>query len=109
MTAPTSWEQRVHRSVVIGQFVALIVAIISDIVSNGASGASVLAAAIGSVYALGSAAIPESWYRRRLGVESITLAGAFLTIIAITLTGGAASPYLLLSMGPPMCLQLPYP
>ena len=102
MTASSSWEHSVHRSVVIGQFVALTVAIISDLVTNGASGPSVLAAAIGSAYALGSAAVPESWYRRRLVVESITLTGAFLTIVAITLTGGSSSPYLLLSMGPPI-------
>ncbi|MFZ0625735.1 MAG: histidine kinase [Acidimicrobiia bacterium] len=99
---PASWEIRVHRSVTIGQFVALVVAVVVDFASNGGTPQGVVAMVLASTYTLGSAAVPESWYRIRFGAESITLFGAFLTITAITLTGGTASPYLLLSMGPPI-------
>jgi signal transduction histidine kinase len=88
--------------VVIGQFIALMVAIVSDIVSGGASASAVLAIVFATLYVIGSAAVPEYWYGQRFGVETITLIGAVATVIAITLTGGASSAYLLLSMGPPI-------
>ncbi|MGH8871077.1 MAG: histidine kinase [Acidimicrobiia bacterium] len=104
MTAsvPAPWEFRVHRSVTIGQFVALVVAVVIDLVSTEALPSSLIAMAAATMYVIGSAAVPESWYRIRFGAEAITLFGAFLTITAITLTGGIGSPYLLLSMGPPI-------
>jgi signal transduction histidine kinase len=102
VSVPAPWEFRLHRSVTIGQFVVLIGAVVIDLISEGGSpdNNSLLAMAVGTIYVLGTAAIPESWYRRRFGAEAITLLGAFLTIAAITLTGGASSPYILLSMGP---------
>jgi hypothetical protein len=45
---------------------------------------------------------PETWFWRRFGVETICLLGALIVLTAMTLTGGAASAYLLLSMGPPV-------
>ena len=51
---------------------------------------------------VGSTAIPEDWYRTRFGTESIALLGSLLILVSLTMTGGAASPYLLLSMGPPI-------
>ena len=84
MTTPAPWEHRVHRTVVIGQFIALVVAIVSDIVAGGATLSALLAVLFGSAYALGSAAVPEYMYRQRFGVETITLVGAFATVIAIT-------------------------
>jgi signal transduction histidine kinase len=97
---PAPWEFRLHRSVTIGQFVALVVAVVIDLVSTGGHSESLFAMAIATFYVIGTAAVPESWYRIRFGAEAITLIGAFLTVIAITLTGGVGSPYLLLSMGP---------
>ena len=104
VSVPAPWEFRLHRSVTIGQFVVLIYAVVFDLISaSGApDGESLLAMAVGTIYVLGTAAIPESWYRLRFGAEAITLLGAFLTITAITLTGGPNSPYILLSMGPPI-------
>ncbi len=106
MSAPTPWEHRVHQTVVIVQFIALVVAITVDLAVGGATGASILALVTGSIYALLSLGIPEKWYRGRFGAESITLVGALLTIVALTLTGGPTSPYLLLSMGPPIFATL---
>jgi signal transduction histidine kinase len=104
MTAsvPAPWEFRLHRSITIGQFVALVVAVVIDLVSTGGRSESLFAMAVATIYVLGSTAVPESWYRIRFGAEAITLFGAFLTVTAITLTGGVGSPYLLLSMGPPI-------
>ncbi len=104
VSVPAPWEFRLHRSVTIGQFVVLIYAVVFDLISEVGSpdGASLLAMALGTIYVIGTAAVPESWYRRRFGAETITLIGAFLTITAITLTGGPNSPYILLSMGPPI-------
>ncbi|MGH8913285.1 MAG: hypothetical protein ACRDZM_02070, partial [Acidimicrobiia bacterium] len=101
-SVPAPWEFRLHRSVTIGQFVALVGAVVISLVATGGSGAALFAMAVATLYVIGSAAVPESWYRIRFGAETITLVGAFLTVVAITLTGGAASPYLLLSMGPPI-------
>jgi signal transduction histidine kinase len=102
VAVPAPWEFRLHRSVTIGQFIVLVLAVVIDLISEGGSpdGNSLLAMALGTIYVIGTAAIPESWYRRRFGAEAITLLGAFLTIAAITLTGGAGSSYILLSMGP---------
>jgi signal transduction histidine kinase len=104
VAVPAPWEFRLHRSVTIGQFVVLILAVVIDLLSSEGQpdGRSLAAMAIGTLYVLGSAAVPESWYRIRFGAEAITLVGAFLTITAVTLTGGANSPYILLSMGPPI-------
>jgi signal transduction histidine kinase len=55
---------------------------------------------IASVYTIGSTALPESWFRIRFGVEGITLGGTLVLGVVLTLTGGADSPYLLLSIGP---------
>ena len=102
MTAvvPAPWEFRLHRSVTIGQFIVLVAAVAIDLISTGGSPDSLLAMAVATFYVLGSAAIPESWYRIRFGAEAITLVGAFLTITAVTLTGGISSLYVLLSAGP---------
>ena len=96
------WETRVHRTVVNGQWVALSVGIFSDLVATGGSGVSLVAMGLAAAYVIGSTLIPESWYRARFGAESITLVGALLVLVALIMTGGTSSPYLLLSMGPPI-------
>jgi signal transduction histidine kinase len=58
--------------------------------------------ALASAYVIGSTILPEAWYRTRFGGETITLLGALVILVALTLTGGSTSPYLLLSMGPPI-------
>ncbi len=100
------WESRVHRTVVIGQWVALAIGIISDLVATAGAGQSLIAMAVAAAYVIGSTLIPESWYRERFGAEAITLLGALTVLVALTMTGGASSPYLLLSMGPPIFATL---
>ena len=100
------WESRVHRAVVIGQWVALTIGIVSDLVSTAGASQSLGAMAIAAAYVIGATVIPESWYRARFGAETITLLGALMVLVALTMTGGASSPYLLLSMGPPIFATL---
>lgn len=102
VVTPTPWLHRIHRTVAIGQWVALTIGMVSDLVANGANGASIAAMAIASIYTIGSTFVPEQRYRARFGVETITLFGVLLVLVVLTLTGGAESPYLLLSMGPPV-------
>lgn len=103
---PTSWQSRVHRTVVAAQLVAYLVALIADLAGTGGTGRSFAAVAVAGVYVVATLAIPERLYRGRLATEAITLAGALLIAVALTLTGGASSPYLLLSAGPAVLATL---
>lgn len=94
------WQVRVHRTILVGLLVALVVGIVADLGTNGANALSLIAVAIGTAYLVGTAAIPLSWFQVRFGVEAVNLAGAILVAVALTLTGAANSPYLLLSVGP---------
>lgn len=102
MLATAPWESRVHRIIVIGQWVALVVGIVSSLVSADDSQNAFVAVVLAGGYTIGATLIPESLFRARFGVETITLTGAIVVLIAMTMTGGASSPYLLLSMGPPV-------
>lgn len=102
MPAHAPWETRVHRTIVIGQWIALVIGMVSDLVETRGSAESLIAMAIASVYTIGSTVIPEDRYHQRFGAETITLLGAVIVLAALTMTGGATSPYLLLSMGPPI-------
>lgn len=94
------WELRVHRIILAGLALALVVGIVADLGTNGPNAQSFMAAAIGTVYLVGTGAVPLPWFRIRFGVEAITLTGAILAAVVLTLTGAADSPYLLLSIGP---------
>jgi signal transduction histidine kinase len=106
MTVTAPWERRVHFSIEVGQIIALVVAVVVDLVGNGPDAQSLIAMAVATIYVIISSAAPNEWYHARFGAETFTLLGAFLTVVAITLTGGASSPYLLLSMGPPIFATL---
>ena len=106
LATPAPWESRVHRTVVIGQWVALTVGIISSVLTSEGSPTSLGAMGIAALYVIGSTLIPESFYRARFGAEAVGLTGAIVILVAMTMTGGASSPYLLLSMGPPVFATL---
>lgn len=94
------WQIRVHRTILVGLLIALIVGIVADLSTNGPTTQAISAAVIAAAYLLASAAIPQSWFQVRFGVEAVNLAGAIVVAVPITLTGAANSPYLLLSVGP---------
>lgn len=98
--SPAPWETTFHRTIIVGQWVALGVAVVSDFVVTGGSNRSFAALAIAGTYVIGSTMAPQRWYRVRFGGEAITLLGALMALAALTATGGHDSAYLLLSMGP---------
>ncbi len=102
MSAQAPWETRVHRTIVLGQWIALVIGMVSDLVETDGLGGSLIAMGAAGAYVIGSTVIPEDRYRQRFGAEMITLLGAVMVLASLTLTGGATSPYLLLSMGPPI-------
>ncbi len=102
MPANAPWETRVHRTVVVGQWIALVVGMVSDLVETRGSTESLIAMGAASVYVIASTVISEDRLHQRFGAEMITLLGAVTVLASLTMTGGATSPYLLLSMGPPI-------
>jgi hypothetical protein len=100
------WELRVHRTVVIGLWIAFVVAVASDLVTRGLTGESLVALITASAYVIGTTLIPETWFKARFGTDALTLGGALILAAALTLSGGASSPYLLLSVGPPIFATL---
>jgi signal transduction histidine kinase len=67
---------------------------------------TVLAMGVAASYTIGTTLLPESMFRPRFGVETISLIGTVAVLVALTLTEGPQSPYLLLSMGPPVFAAL---
>jgi signal transduction histidine kinase len=106
LTTPARWETRVHKTVVVGQWAALMVGVISDMARTAGHITSWIALGLATAYAVGTTLLPERRYTARFGVETVTLGGAAVLAIALTLTGGAGSAYLLLSMGPPILATL---
>lgn len=100
--SPPPWESRFHRSIVVGQWVALGVGAVSDFVATRGSGESFIALFIAGAYVIATTMAPKRWFQARFGVEAITLLGALTVLATLTITGGYDSPYLLLSMGPPI-------
>ena len=101
LAAPAPWVSRVHRTVVVGQWVALTLGIVSSLLEFGATRNTLGAIGVAAAYVIGTTLLPESMYRIRFGSDTICLTGAVVVLVAMTMTGGTASPYLLLSMGPP--------
>jgi signal transduction histidine kinase len=106
MPSLAPWESRVHKTIVAGQWVALVIGIVSDVAATGGPPSSLVPMALAAAYVIGSTLIPETRYTARFGAEAITLGGAVLMAVTLTLSGGPASPYLLLSMGPPIFATL---
>ena len=102
LATPAPWESRVHKSVVIGQWIAFAIGLVSTLLINGPEPLDFAAMAIAGSYVVASTLTPESWYRIRFGADAIPLVGALIVLLAMTMTGAAGSPYLLLSMGPPI-------
>lgn len=100
--SPAPWESRFHKTIVAGQWVALAIGIISDFVASRGAASSFWALAFAGSYVVASTMAPHRWYQVRFGAEAITLLGALVVLAALTVSGGYDSPYLLLSMGPPI-------
>jgi signal transduction histidine kinase len=106
MESLAPWEIKVHRSVLVGLWIALTVGLVADLATSSQRALSWVAAVTAAVYVVASSLIPERSFRVRFGVEGLTLGGALLMAVVLTLTDGASSPYLLLSVGPPIFATL---
>lgn len=60
----------------------------------------VIAAVLGGIYVVGLQMIPMSFLTRQWLQDLVATTGVFLTMTASALTGGTASPYLLLALSP---------
>ena len=97
---PVIWDRRTRLVLVISQWIALALAIFSSFAFDGPNPLTISAAGIAGLWVLGSASSPLDWFRRPLVLDIWVLAGVILTLIAVTLTGSADSPYLILAITP---------
>jgi signal transduction histidine kinase len=61
---------------------------------------TLLAAGVAGLAVLGYTVVPLTWHLRSFVADGIAFSGALLTVTAVTITGSADSPYLLLSITP---------
>jgi signal transduction histidine kinase len=95
------WDQRTRLALIWCEWIALALGIfVTVFVSGGANPILLAAAAIAATYVLGSTVIPVEWFRRPLILDGAVVVGVVLTMLAVTLTGSADSPYVLLAITP---------
>ena len=97
---PVIWDRRTRRILVASQWIALALGIFGSFAVEGPNPVTISAAGIAGLFVLGSTSAPLDWFRRQLVLDIWILAGVILTLIAVTLTGSADSPYLLLAITP---------
>ena len=100
------WESRVHKTVVGGQWVALVVGAIGHAVVTRGTPTFWVTLALAAGYVVATTAIPAMRYRTRFGIETVALGGAVVCALVLALSGGPASPYILLTVGPPALAAL---
>jgi signal transduction histidine kinase len=94
------WESRFDTVLSTVQWVTFALAAFFEGIRAGLDAATVTAAGAGTLYIVGLTAVPNHLLRRPVVREIVALAGAFLVMIAVGLTGTTDSMYLLLSMTP---------
>ena len=97
---PVIWDRRTRRVLVASQWVALALGIFVSFAVDGPNPITIAAAGIAGVFVLASTSAPPDWFRRQLVLDMWVLGGMILAMVAVTLTGYADSPYLLLAVTP---------
>ena len=98
---PGVWNQRTRLILVWAQWIALALGIFASFAAEQGVTPLVLGAAgMGGIFVLGSTMTPLAWLKKPLVLDGAVMAGVILTMIAVTLTGSADSPYLLLAITP---------
>jgi signal transduction histidine kinase len=97
---PVIWDRRTRLVLVASQWVALALGIFSSFAIDGPNAVTIAAAGIAGIFVLASTSAPPDWFRRQLVLDIWVLAGVILALVAVTLTGYADSPYLLLAITP---------
>jgi len=93
-------ELRLRRVFILLSWLTLVLGVFLSFFDQGATTPVVVAAVLGGTYVVGLQTIPISYLSRQWLQDLLTTAGILLTMSASALTGGAASPYLLLSLSP---------
>ncbi len=106
MLSLAPWESRVHKTVVAGQWVALVVGVVGHAVETRGSAIYWVTLVLASAYVVATTGISPDSYRRRFGTESIALGGAVVGALVLALSGGPNSSYVLLTVGPPTLATL---
>lgn len=106
MSAPAPWEARVHRTVIVGLWVALVVGVVGHASDANGSPLFWITLTLAAIYVVGGGAFEIQHYRQRFGTERITLAATILGAIILVLSGGPTSPYVLLTAGAPTLAAL---
>ena len=97
---PVIWDRRTRAILLLSQWVALALGIVATAVQLGPTPVTLGAAGAAGLYVLGSTSIPLDWFRRPLALDGALVLGVILTMMAVTLTGSADSPYVLLAITP---------
>jgi signal transduction histidine kinase len=97
---PVIWDRRTRTILLLSQWAAIALGIFVTAATLGPTPVALGAAGAAGLYVLGSTSIPLDWYRRPLVLDGVLVLGVILTMVAVTLTGSASSPYLLLAITP---------
>lgn len=97
---PVIWDRRTRLVLVASQWVALALGIYTSLAVSGPGAVTLAAAGMSGVYVLASTSVPLDFLRRPLILDIWVLVAVILTMLAVTLTGSADSPYLLLAITP---------
>ncbi len=101
MDPTPTWVESTLRIIVVTCWVALILGIVASAASATDTGVVVAAAFLGGGFVVPATFLPaERAESPGLVIEILVTAGAVLTVAAVTLTGGASSPFLLLALTP---------
>jgi signal transduction histidine kinase len=97
---PGHWNRRTRLILIWTQWIALVLAIFASFATAGAVPLTLGAAGVAGTFVLASTVTPLSWLRQPLALDAAVVAGVIVTMVAVTLTGSANSPYLLLAITP---------
>ena len=100
MPNPDRRELRLRRVITLLSWLTLALGVFLSFFDEGATTPVIVAAVLGGTYVVGLQMIPISFLSRQWLQDLVTTAGILLTMTASGLTGGVASPYLLLSLSP---------
>lgn len=97
-----TWNRRLRATIVLVEWVALVVGILTSVTQSLADPLSFIAAGLGATWVVATTAIPLEATERPFVLDTLTLVGVALTMTAVVLTGGLASAYVLLALTPAM-------
>lgn len=100
------WQHRAMRVVVIAEWVAIAIGIMAAIVDEEFRTAAYVASGLGAIWVLATTSSPLPLLSRPLILDTFTLGGVLLSMTAVALTGGADSPFFLLSLTPSILASL---